>query len=323
MKNIINIIEILGDLEEIRKKVYLDSPEVFVDLVDKIESNQFDEMVLFFATKYDYLSIVDYIVRNKMIDLNAPSKNNQFPNIKEHLLKAAIEFGAKDIYDYLLNYNTQKTEDYTTDIENFIKTVGETLSDLYNQVDTEDNYNPQEESKEVDTEAVDNAENTTETEIKTEAESQDEIDTEEKAEPKNLKNEDNCDVASSYEPKFICPNCNCNIFETGYSTSEKITYQYSKEAKGIKAVSKEQENSVTCSECGYVIEQLNPVFLENLCTVQNCKKCGKDLTSTGIITKMKTEYDSDSNSFITSKKSYHCAECDNELTDYQVNYFKL
>ncbi|MCI6738154.1 MAG: hypothetical protein MR593_08555, partial [Intestinibacter sp.] len=68
---------------------------------------------------------------------------------------------------------------------------------------------------------------------------------------------------------------------------------------------------------------LNPAFLENICTVQNCKKCGKDLTSTGIVTKVKTEYDNDSNSFITAKKSYHCAECDNELTDYQINYFKL
>ena len=46
MKNIINIIEIMSDLDELRKKVYLDSPEVFVDLVDKIENNQFDEMVL-------------------------------------------------------------------------------------------------------------------------------------------------------------------------------------------------------------------------------------------------------------------------------------
>ena len=76
-------------------------------------------------------------------------------------------------------------------------------------------------------------------------------------------------------------------------------------------------------EFQYTIEQLNPAFLENICTVQNCKKCGKDLTSTGIVTKMKTEYDNESNSFITSKKSFHCAECDTELTDYQVNYFKL
>ena len=53
------------------------------------------------------------------------------------------------------------------------------------------------------------------------------------------------------------------------------------------------------------------------------KKCGKDLTAAGIVTKMKTEYDNESNSFITSKKSFHCAECDTELTDYQVNYFKL
>ena len=129
--------------------------------------------------------------------------------------------------------------------------------------------------------------------------------------------------SNMYEPKFICPNCSCNIFETGYSISEKVNYKYSKDEKKLVVTSKEQENAVTCSKCGYTIEQLNPAFLENICTVQNCKKCGKDLTSAGIVTKMKTEYDSESNSFITSKKSFHCAECDSELTDYQVNYFKL
>ena len=86
-----------------------------------------------------------------------------------------------------------------------------------------------------------------------------------------------------YEPKFICPNCSCNIFETGYSISEKVNYKYSKDEKKLVVTSKEQENAVTCSKCGYTIEQLNPAFLENICTVQNCKKCGKDLTSAGIV----------------------------------------
>ena len=141
----------------------------------------------------------------------------------------------------------------------------------------------------------------------------------------NIEVDDSQESASTngYEPKFICPNCSCNIFESGYSTVEKVNYKYSKDGKGLIITSKEQENVVNCLKCGYTIEQLNPAFLENICTVQNCKKCGKDLTSAGIVTKMKTEYDNESNSFITSKKSFHCAECDTELTDYQVNYFKL
>ncbi len=310
----INMIEILKDLKELERKVYLDSPEIFVDFADKIADNQLDEMVLFFATKYDYLSIVQFIVSNNIVDLNSPSKNTQFPTIKDHILEAAIQFGAKDIQEYLLNYNPQNNEYYTTaeeNIENFIKNVSEKLSDFYNQLDTEESSED------------DNTENTTSEADTTEDIKEEKTEIESKTEAENTENEDSSDVVSSYEPKFICPNCSSNIFETGYATSEKVTYKYSKEDKGVKAISKEQENCVVCCKCGYNIEQLNPAFLENICTVQNCKKCGKDLTSTGIVTKVKTEYDNDSNSFITAKKSYHCAECDNELTDYQINYFKL
>ncbi|MGN1033417.1 MAG: hypothetical protein ACI4PU_08105 [Intestinibacter sp.] len=328
MKNIINIIEILGDLKDLERKIYLDSPEIFVDFADKIADNQLDEMVLFFATKYDYLSIVEFIVSNKIVDLNSPSKNTQFPTIKDHILEAAIQFGAKDIYDYLLSYDAQKPEDYSTaedDIENFIKTVSEKLSDLCNQVDAEDNYSskPQETPKSTDAEAENNTQNITTESDEAEGVTEEKAETEADTQDESVENKDNSGTVSSYEPKFICPNCSSNIFETGYSTLEKVTYKYSKEDKCVKAISKEQENAVTCCKCGYTIEQLNPAFLENISTIQHCKKCGKDLTSTGIVAKVKTEYDNDSNSFITSKKSYHCAECDNELTDYQINYFKL
>ncbi|MGM9531902.1 MAG: hypothetical protein ACI3VO_08670, partial [Intestinibacter sp.] len=122
----INMIEIIKDLKELERKVYLDSPEIFVDFADKIADNQLDEMVLFFATKYDYLSIVQFIVSNNIVDLNSPSKNTQFPTIKDHILEAAIQFGAKDIQDYLLNYDPQKEEDYANvedNLESFIKNV--------------------------------------------------------------------------------------------------------------------------------------------------------------------------------------------------------
>ena len=36
MKKIFNIIEILNDLKDLEKKIYLDSPEVFVDFADRI-----------------------------------------------------------------------------------------------------------------------------------------------------------------------------------------------------------------------------------------------------------------------------------------------
>ena len=317
MKKIFNIIEILNDLKDLEKKIYLDSPEVFVDFADRIAENNLDEMVLFFATKYDYLSIVKFILNNNIVNLDNPSKNKQFATVKEHILAAATQFNTKDIYDYIVNYNTKVEEESTEDddIETFLKTVGEKLSDLCGQVDLGNGY-----YKEPSTSKTAQPKKENVTDIKPNhnndksenVESAPDKDSIVEPKPQNI-----------YEPKFICPNCSCNIFETGYSISEKVNYKYSKDEKKLVVTSKEQENAVTCSKCGYTIEQLNPAFLENICTVQNCKKCGKDLTSAGIVTKMKTEYDSESNSFITSKKSFHCAECDSELTDYQVNYLKL
>ncbi len=318
MKKIFNIIEILSDLKDLEKKIYLDSPEVFVDFADRVSENNLDEMVLFFATKYDYLSIVKFILNNDIINLNNPSKNKQFATIKDHILAAASQFNSKDIYDYILSFDNTKEDkeesDAQDELETFLKTMGEKLSDLCGQVDLDGAY-------------YDDKKEQPKAEEKVEPTKNDEPETVESA-PKADVSAPNVDVQESnmsngYEPKFICPNCNCNIFESGYSTVEKVNYKYSKDEKGLIVTSKEQENVVNCSKCGYTIEQLNPVFLENICTVQNCKKCGKDLTSAGIVTKMKTEYDSESNSFVTSKRSYHCAECDNELTDYQVNYFKL
>ena len=79
MKKIFNIIEILNDLKDLEKKIYLDSPEVFVDFADRIAENNLDEMVLFFATKYNYLSIVKFILNNDIVNLNNPSKNLSTP----------------------------------------------------------------------------------------------------------------------------------------------------------------------------------------------------------------------------------------------------
>ena len=143
MKNFINIIEILGDLKDLQRKIYLDSPEVFVDFVDKINDNQLDEMVLFYATKYDYLSIVEFIVSNKIVDLNSPSKNTQFPTIKDHILAAASQFNARDIYDYILNYNETESSSYAEaedELEAFLKNIGERISGLYDENDATNNY---------------------------------------------------------------------------------------------------------------------------------------------------------------------------------------
>ena len=221
MKKIFNIIEILNDLKDLEKKIYLDSPEVFVDFADRIAENNLDEMVLFFATKYNYLSIVKFILNNDIVNLNNPSKNKQFATVKEHILAAATQFNAKDIYDYIVNYDTKLEEENTEDddIETFLKTVGEKLSDLCGQVDLGGGYykepnkakTPQSKKEDV----ADTKPNTDKPETVESTQSTDK-NTDSKVEQPQQSN--------IYEPKFICPNCSCNIFETGYSISEKVNY---------------------------------------------------------------------------------------------------
>ena len=216
MKKIFNIIEILSDLKDLEKKIYLDSPEVFVDFADRISDNNLDEMVLFFATKYDYLSIVKFILDNDIINLNNPSKNQEYATIKEHILAAAVQFNAKDIYDYILNFdssNKNKEESNPEDeLETFLKTMGEKLSDLCGKVDLGGAYyggQSEQPKKEEKAKSTPNKTDKTETVKKSEETKKESTPTE------NTDTKENTTI-NGYEPKFICPNCSCNIFESGY-----------------------------------------------------------------------------------------------------------
>ena len=88
-------------IDKLSKSVYLESPDIWIDLTDKINDHVFDEMVLFFATKYDVLPVLKYAVENKFIDLNLPSKNTTYKNIGEHLMSVAIQSNNIDIHNYL------------------------------------------------------------------------------------------------------------------------------------------------------------------------------------------------------------------------------
>ena len=68
-------------------------------------------MVLFFATKYNYLSIVKFILDNDIINLNNPSKNKQFATIKEHILAAAVQFNAKEILYIIFDSSNKNKEE--------------------------------------------------------------------------------------------------------------------------------------------------------------------------------------------------------------------
>ena len=50
--------DISNDLDNISKKLYLESPEIWIDFSDKVGEEILDEMVLFYAAKFNYVSIL-------------------------------------------------------------------------------------------------------------------------------------------------------------------------------------------------------------------------------------------------------------------------
>lgn len=242
-------------IDKLSKSVYLESPDIWIDLTDKINDHIFDEMVLFFATKYDVLPILKHAVESKFIDLNLPSKNTTYKNIGEHLMSVAIQSNNIDIHNYLKRLLGQDDDGILIE------------------------------------------------EVKIES------------------NENNNDV--SYRPKFICPSCNVNIFESGYKASEDIIYKFSLEKNKLIETSRNLLDKTVCCNCNNIIKDISINQLKNICTVQNCSKCSADLTSVGIIDKSKMVYDKESNKFNSKSTSFHCANCDNLINKTQEEYFGL
>ena len=93
--------DIRNDLDNISKKLYLESPEIWIDFSDKVGEEVLDEMVLFYAAKFNYLSILKYAIDNDIVDLSIPSKNKSYSSIKEHLLAVSRDYENDDVYAYL------------------------------------------------------------------------------------------------------------------------------------------------------------------------------------------------------------------------------
>lgn len=103
------------DLESLSKNVYLESPDLWIDFLDKVNDEVVDEMVLFFAIKYGYLSIVQYAINNNVIDIKSKSKNNSFKDIYEHLLHTAKQSSNSEIYNFLINLDSTTEQVLTYD----------------------------------------------------------------------------------------------------------------------------------------------------------------------------------------------------------------
>lgn len=240
---------IQDDLEGLSKKLYLESPDLWMDFLDKTGNNKFDEMVLFFAVKHDFPNIIRYVVENNLIDLDKPSKNKSFNSIKNHLLSIATN---------------SKTKQYLLGITN-------------------ENFNQNDSSNDIGI----------------------------------------CTENHVYTPEFNCPNCNSNIFNTGYTVNNETTYKFSTEKKKVEPISSKISNYVSCVNCGHNIKEINHNTLENLCTIENCSSCGGNLIKIGIVDRAKMTFDNDSKKFIKQNTTYHCFKCNKELNKLQLEHFKL
>lgn len=246
------------ELDELSKKVYLESPDFWISISDKIVDKVFDEMLLFFAVKYDYYNILSFAIENNYIDLNMPSKNKDYPDIMSHFLDTAKQNEDKKIYNYLLNLNKEDSID-----ENV------SLDDL--------NHNAE---------------------------------------------KDTFEKKDVYIPKYMCPNCNTNIFDTGYRVSNDITYKFSfQDAKPIEVSN--EISSIKCCNCDKSIENVTIDKLYNICKIQNCDNCGSSLIKVGIIAKKKMEFNENTEEFGYVSTSYCCSNCGSEIDSSQKKYFKL
>jgi DNA-directed RNA polymerase subunit RPC12/RpoP len=224
-----------SDLELLNKKLYLDSPTLYVEFSDKIAEGIIDEMVLFFAIKYNVVSVLKFAIENNIINLDEPSKNNSYSSIKEHLIKVAQQYNCKDALNLLTG---------------------------------------------------------------------------------------NCTVETTIQtPTFICQNCSSNLFEDGFRLIENSIYKF--QDNKISKFTTKNEPKIICNKCEHIIDNVTFSTLENLCNIENCSHCGKNLTASGIFDKSILKFDNDKNKFISKDKSYHCSSCNNQLNETQIEYFNL
>ncbi|MEG0857754.1 MAG: hypothetical protein RRZ84_05515 [Romboutsia sp.] len=258
-ERIFNYIDILGDLETISKSLYLESPELWIDFSDKIADQNLDEMVLFYATKYNYVSILKFVCEHQIVNLEAPSKNKNFSSIIKHLIAVASEFNSLDVYNYL-------TKDKNTS----------------NHVDTE-----------------------------------------EKVENKEVKEDKTINSKEIYYPNFNCPCCDSNIFKNGYKISDEIIYTFSPDNNKCEESSRLRNENIFCCTCNAFIDNISLDSLQKICSINNCTKCGEDLTKIGIDQKINMKLDLNTNRFVPSKDIFVCSSCQEPLNKLQIQHFSL
>lgn len=255
---ILDFLDILKDLEDIGKKLYLESPETWIEFCDKVGEQNLDEMVLFYATKFNYVSVLKYVSDNGIINLDSPSRNRHFSSIREHLLAVAKDYNNTESFNFLIGHvDAPKKE---------IKTENKKSDDISSSAKLENN---------------------------------------------------------PYLPVFICSHCNENVLESGYKVYEEVSFAFSQEKNKASEIGRSRDSRVFCNNCNNILADVTADVLESICSIHNCRKCGKDLTEIGINEKMKMKFNSNENKFNTKEKTYNCPSCDEELSKTQIKYFNL
>lgn len=131
-------IDILGDLEDISKHLYLESPELWIEFCDKVADEIIDEMVLFYASKYNHHNVLRFVEDNNILDLNSPSRNKNFSSIKTHLIAVSVEFNSLDVYQYL----TKKTNTNNKVVTNNQNTKNTQVNTLEQSSSDDSSYFP-------------------------------------------------------------------------------------------------------------------------------------------------------------------------------------
>ena len=100
-----------ADIESLSRNLYLDNPDLWLDFLEKSSDKNFDEMSLYFAAKYNFISIIKYAVEVNKFDLDSTSKNKAFSSVKKHLIDVAHLEKASDVLSYLTG------EEYKEEVE--------------------------------------------------------------------------------------------------------------------------------------------------------------------------------------------------------------
>lgn len=90
-----------NDLEALSKKLYLESPDLWIEFLDKVGEKVIDEMVLFFSIKYNFPSIVKFAIDNEKLNLDNPSKNTTYTSIRNHLIATCKQYNCSECMSLL------------------------------------------------------------------------------------------------------------------------------------------------------------------------------------------------------------------------------